>query len=139
MSNTPEDLKIFRDNFKYIGKEIQALKDTLGSESGEGLERERRRLTDEIRSSQNINAQAAEHLVGIEEDIKKPLAKFEAEVKPTSVELRKKERSAQTWTQLLQTRQADVEQQLANVIQELQELTSFVGQNTATASATNST
>ena len=63
MSITPEDLEIFRDNFKYIGEELQALKDTLGSESGDGLARERRQaarerrlLADEIRSSQNINA-----------------------------------------------------------------------------------
>ena len=63
-------------------------------------------------------------------------ASFTALVESASSEILKKERSAQASTQLLQTRQADVEQQLAVVTQQLQELTGLMGQSTPTASAT---
>ena len=135
MSITPDELDAFRDNFKFIGEEIEKLKTTLGSESGEGLARERRQasrerrlLADEIRSSQNINAQAAEHLLNIEGGIKEAKATFTALVESAKSEILQKERSAKTSSNLLQTRQADVEQQLANVTQQLQELTALVGQ-----------
>ena len=49
-------------------------------------------------------------------------------VEAANSEILKKERSATTSTQLLQTRQADVEAQLAGVTQQLQELTGLVGQ-----------
>ena len=75
-----------------------------------------------------INAQAAEKLLGIEAAYKEARAGFEAMVKSAGEEIRKKERSAQASTQLLQTRQADVEEQLANVNRQLQDLTSLVGQ-----------
>ena len=80
------------------------------------------------RSSQNINAQAAEHLLNIESGIKEAQATFKALVEAANGEILQKERSAKTSTQLLQTRQADVEEQLANVTQQLQELTNMVGQ-----------
>ena len=140
---TQDDFEAFQDNFKYIGEELEKLKDALGSESGEGLARERRQaarerrlLADEFRSSQNINAQAAEHLLRIEDGIKEAQATFKALVESANSEILKKERSAQASTQLLQTRQADVEQQLAVVTQQLQELTGLMGQSTPTASAT---
>ena len=120
MSITPDELDAFRDNFKFIGEELDGLKKTLGSESGDGLARERRQaarerrlLADEIRSSQNINAQAAEHLLNIESGIKEAQATFKALVEAANGEILQKERSAKTSTQLLQTRQADVEEQLA--------------------------
>ena len=135
MSITPDELDAFRDNFKFIGEELDGLKKTLGSESGDGLARERRQaarerrlLADDIRSSQNINAQAAEHLLNIESGIKEAQATFKALVESANAEILQKERSAKTSTQLLQTRQADVEEQLANVTQQLQELTSRVGE-----------
>ena len=123
-----ENFEILEDNIKFVAEELQAFKNTLETDDGQGLARERRLLADEIRSSQNINAQAAEHLLRIEDGIKSANAAFEAQVQSTGEELRKKERSAQASTQLLQTRQADVEQQLANVTEQLQELTSLVGQ-----------
>ena len=130
-----ENFEILEDNIKFVAEELQAFKNTLETDDGQGLARERRQaarerrlLADEIRSSQNINAQAAEHLLRIEAGIKEARAAFEAQVQSTGEELRKKERSAQTSTQLLQTRQADVEQQLAVVTQQLQELTSRVGE-----------
>ena len=130
-----ENFEILEDNIKFVAEELQAVKKLLETEDGQGLARERRQaarerrlLADEIRSSENINAQAADHLLRIEEGIKEARAAFEAQVQSTGEELRKKERSAQASTQLLQTRQADVEQQLAGVTRQLQELTSLVGQ-----------
>lgn len=130
-----ENFEILEDNIKFVAEELQAFKNTLETDDGQGLARERRQaarerrlLADEVRSSEIINAQAAEHLLRIEEGIKNANAAFEAQVQSTGEELRKKERSAQASTQLLQTRQADVEQQLAGVTQQLQELTSLVGQ-----------
>ena len=118
-----------------IATRFEKIEEVIGTEGVQELTRERRQaarerrlLADEIRSSQNINAQAAEHLLRIEEGIKNANAAFQSQVQSTGEELRKKERSAQASTQLLQTRQADVEAQLANVTQQLQELTSLVGQ-----------
>ena len=66
--------------------------------------------------------------MNIECGIKEAQATFKALVESANAEILQKERSAKTSTQLLQTRQADVEQQLANVTQQLQELNSLVGQ-----------
>ena len=130
-----ENFEILEDNIKFVAEELQTFKNTLKTDDGQGLARERRQaarerrlLADEIRSSQNINAQAAEHLLRIEGGIKEAQATFKALVEAANSEILKKERSAQASTQLLQPRQADVEQQLANVTQQLQELTSLVGQ-----------
>ena len=118
-----------------IADRLEALEKAVGSEGGEGLARERRQaarerrlLADEIRSSQTINAQAAEQLLTIDNGIKEAQATFKALVESANSEILQKERSAKTSTQLLQTRQADVEEQLANVTQQLQELTNMVGQ-----------
>ena len=53
-------------------------------------DRERRLLADEIRSGQNINAQAAEHLLRIEEGIKEAQATFKALVEPVNSKILKK-------------------------------------------------
>ena len=111
-----ENFEILEDNIKFVAEELQAFKNTLETDDGQGLARERRQaarerrlLADEIRSSQNINAEAAEHLLRIEEGIKEAQATFKALVEAANSEILKKERSAQASTQLLQTRQADVE------------------------------
>jgi len=135
MSITPGELDAFRDNFKFIGEELDELKKALGSESGEGLARERRQaarerrlLADEIRSSQTINAQAAEQLLTIDNGIKEAQATFKALVESANSEILRKERSATNSGRLLQEKISDVEGTLANVTQQLQELTSMVGQ-----------
>mgnify|MGYP001381912105 CR=1 FL=1 len=64
----------------------------------------------------------------VHEGLAEAQANFKALVEAANGEILQKERSAKTSTQLLQTRQADVEEQLANVTQQLQELTNMVGQ-----------
>jgi len=130
-----ENFEILEDNIKFVAEELQAFKNTLETDDGQGLARERRQaarerrlLADEIRSSQTINAQAAEHLLRIEGGIKEAQATFKALVEAANSEILAKEKSARTSQQLLQTRQADVEQQLAGFIEKLQELTSRVGE-----------
>ena len=90
--------------------------------------RERRMLKEETLSSENVAAGAADQLMKVHEGLAEAQSAFKALVEAANSEILKKERSAQTSTQLLQTRQADVEGQLAGVTQQLQELPGLVGQ-----------
>lgn len=67
-------------------------------------------------------------MMKVHEGLAEAQSAFKALVEAANSEILKKERSAQTSTQLLQTRQADVEGQLAGVTQQLQELPGLVGQ-----------
>nr|BDD44881.1 hypothetical protein 20 [bacterium] len=118
-----------------IADRLEALEKAIGSEGGQELARarrmaarERRMLREETLSSENVAAGAADQLMKVHEGLAEAQSVFKALVESANSEILTKERSAQASTQLLQTRQADVEAQLAGVTQQLQELTSLVGQ-----------
>ena len=118
-----------------IADRLEALEKAVGSEGGQELARarrmaarERRMLREETLSSENVAAGAADQLMKVHEGLAEAQSTFKALVEAANGEILQKERSAKTSTQLLQTRQADVEEQLANVTQQLQELTNMVGQ-----------
>ena len=126
--NDEEILNLIADRLEALEKAISP-----GSESGavrasQQAARERRLLREEIASSKGVAANQARMLNEIYDKQEESKASFTALVESANSEILKKERSAQASTQLLQTRQADVEAQLANVTQQLQELTSLVGQ-----------
>lgn len=127
-TNDEEILNLIADRLEALEKAISP-----GSESGavrasQQAARERRLLREEIASSKGVAANQATMLNEVYDQLAEAKSTFKALADATGSELLKKERSAQASTQLLQTRQADVEEQLANVTQQLQELTSLVGQ-----------
>lgn len=127
-ANDEEILNLIADRLEALEKAISP-----GSESGavrasQQAARERRLLREEIASSKGIAANQATMLNEVYNQLAEAKSTFKALADSTGSELLKKERSAQASTQLLQTRQADVEEQLANVNQQLQELTGLVGQ-----------
>lgn len=118
-----------------IADRLEALEAAVGSENGKELARarrmaarKRRMLKEETLSSENVAAGAADQLMKVHEGLAEAQSAFKALVEAANSEILKKERSAQTSTQLLQTRQADVEGQLAGVTQQLQERPGLVGQ-----------
>ena len=118
-----------------IADRLEALEKAVGSEGGQELARarrmaarERRMLREETLSSENVAAAAADQLMKVHEGLAEAQSAFKALVEAANGEILKKERSAQASTQLLQTRQSDFEAQLANVTQQLQELTGLIGQ-----------
>lgn len=130
-----ENFEIIEDNVKFLAERLDSIESQLspGSESkavraSQQAARERRLLREEINSSKGVAANQASMLNEVYDQLKEAQATFKTLADSTGSELMKKERSAQASTQLLQTRQADVEEQLANVTQQLQELTGLVGQ-----------
>ena len=118
-----------------IADRLEALEEKVGSENGQELARvsrmaarERRMLREETLSSENIAANAADQLMKVHEGLAEAQSAFKVLVESANGEILQKERSAKSSTNLLQTRQSDVEEQLANVTRQLQELTGLVGQ-----------
>lgn len=118
-----------------IADRLEALEEKVGSEKGQELARvsrmaarERRMLREETLSSENIAANAADQLMKVHEGLAEAQSAFKVLVESANGEILQKERSAKSSTNLLQTRQSDVEEQLANVTRQLQELTGLVGQ-----------
>ncbi len=118
-----------------IADRLEALEKAVGSEGGQELARarrmaarERRMLREETLSSENVAAGAADQLMKVHEGLAEAQSAFKVLVEAANSEILQKERSAKSSTNLLQSRQSDVEQQLANVTQQLQELRSLVGQ-----------
>ena len=128
LANDEEILNLIADRLEALEAAISP-----GSESGavrasQQAARERRLLREEIASSKGVAANQATMLNEVYDQLAEAQATFKTLADATGSELLKKERSAQASTQLLQTRQADVEQQLAGFIEQLQELTSRVGE-----------
>ena len=128
LANDEEILNLIADRLEALEKAISP-----GSESGavrasQQAARERRLLREEIASSKGVAANQATMLNEVYDQLAEAKATFKALADSAGSELIKKERSAQASTQLLQTRQADVEEQLAGFIEQLQELTSRVGE-----------
>ena len=128
LANDEEILNLIADRLEALEKAISP-----GSESGavrasQQAAHERRLLREEIASSKGVAAKQATMLNEVYDQLAEAKSTFKALADATGSELLKKERSAQASTQLLQTRQADIEQQLAGFIEQLQELTSRVGE-----------
>ena len=128
LANDEGILNLIADRLEALEKAISP-----GSESGavrasQQAARERRLLREEIASSKGVAANQATMLNEVYDQLAEAKATFKALADSAGSELIKKERSAQASTQLLQTRQADVEEQLAGFIEQLQELTSRVGE-----------
>ena len=90
--------------------------------------RERRLVQAETQSSEVINAQAAERLLGIEAGIKDLLDELKLLAESTKAEILQKERSARNSSNLLQTKVSDIEVQLATAAEDIGQLVSVTKQ-----------
>ena len=112
-----------------IADRLEALEKAVGSEGGQELARarrmaarERRMLREETLSSENVAAGAADQLMKVHEGLAEAQSTFKALVEAANSEIIAKEKSARTSQQLLQTRQSDVEAQVANLTEQIGQL-----------------
>ena len=131
MSSQGDEIKLLfnvADRLEVIEKIVEGGDESKLMSAIRRASRERRLMADETASSEQINATAAERLLSIRDGLDERKDEIRLLADSAKSELLTKERSAKTSAQLLQTRQADVEEQLANFTQQLQELTNVVGQ-----------
>ena len=128
-----EILNLIADRLEYLEKAV-------GSEGGQELARarraaarERRLLKEETLASENVAAGAADQLMKVHEGLAEAQSVFKALAESANAEVMAKERSARNSTQLLQSKMADLEQQLADTAGAVQELTGLVTKATQNA------
>lgn len=126
MSITPEDLEIFRDNFKYIGEELEKLK--VG-DAAKDLKRERELLARErnLSSSERAASQAegaglANRLNDARDDYNARIATLEERFTELNAALDKRQKSVKAGELLMQTVLAETQAQLSAAQVELSEV-----------------
>ena len=127
-TNDEEILNLIADRLEALEKAISPGSESKAVRASQQAARERRLLREEIASSKGVAANQATMLNEVYDKLEEAKAAFKALVEAANSEILKKERSAKSSSNLLQTRQADVEQQLAGFSELLQELASRVGE-----------
>ena len=127
-TNDEEILNLIADRLEALEKAISPGAESKAVRASQQAARERRLLREEIASSKGVAANQATMLNEVYDKLEEAKAAFKALVEAANSEILKKERSAKSSSNLLQTRQADVEQQLAGFSELLQELASRVGE-----------